>query len=181
MERSTQAADHVPMVTRPHSRWLAHTGGRTSRRELRMLENTCNRDQLWIVYVGFCQYTFFLDSEDILLFQTGLLFSPEQWLHCRMLEVSFFVCFASFFSKNICKFSSQSQLLSSGSLTPTVPLLPQPLHPPVLSNPAALPLLCVLHLLDCSMVSKNGTSGSEHCQKCHLSCLPTFLSRNPAD
>lgn len=58
-------------------------------------------------------------------------------------------------SKNICQFSSRSQVLSRGSLAPTLPLIPQPLHPPLLSNPAALPLLCILHLLDYSAVSKH--------------------------
>lgn len=56
---------------------------------------------------------------------------------------------------SVSQFSSRSQVLSRGSLAPTLPLIPQPLHPPLLSNPAALPLLCILHLLDYSAVSKH--------------------------
>lgn len=85
-------------------------------------------------------------------------------------------------SKNICRFSSRSQVLSRGSLSPTLPLLPQPLHPPLLSNPAALPLLCILHLLDYSAVSKHSTGVALNAVRsvtCPFFCS-AFLSINPA-
>lgn len=55
---------------------------------------------------------------------------------------------------------SPSWVLSRGSLTPTLSSAPQPLLPPPLSNPAALPLLRILRLI--TDVAKHRTQMGSH-------------------
>ena len=135
-----------------------------------MLENTHDGEQLQILYVGYCSSAF-LCSDGIYILKTPSLGPEKSWF----LDVRSHFLFHS--SKNICQISSRSLVLSRGSLAPTLPLIPQPLHPPLLSNPAALPLVCVLHLLDYSTFSKHSDGVALNSQKWHLPLF--FLSTKP--
>lgn len=166
------------MVTRPHSPWLAHThtGRGTGRRETGMLEITRDGEQLQVVYLGCCSLAF-LHLKGIHVLSLPVFWPWKMAVTSQSVGSHFLSA-----PPKICQFQSRSQVLSRGSLTPTLPLLPQPLLPPLLSNPAARPLLCILHLPDYSAVSKH--SAEWLWAQSGVSLVPffgsTFLSINPS-
>lgn len=142
------------MVTRPHSPWLAlsHTGRGTGRRETGMLEDTRDGKQLQIVYLGYCSCAV-LHSGGHLHFKNPISWPWELWLHWQD-DRSHFL---SVPPKISASFQADRRFFPVAPLRPHCPWFLNPSTHPLLSNPAALPLLCILHLLDYSTVSKHST------------------------
>ena len=142
------------MVTRPHSPWLVLTH---KQRDGQEKDRNAGKHTWWGATSGclFVLLFVYLPSPRGHLYIGSAYRNIGYIAECPETLSLFY--FASCFSKNICQVLGWSQVLSRGSLTPTVPLLPQPLRPPLLSSPAALPLLCILHLPHYGAVSKHST------------------------